>query len=73
MEKDNLAMEMLSELKRSSRRKDIIIIILIITLILSNLAWLGYESQFEEVADVKEQVIEDVDNNENTTFNQEIN
>lgn len=73
MGKDNLAMEMLSELKRSSRRKDIIIIILVLALLLSNMIWIGCESQFEEVADVKEQVIEDVDNNENTTFNQEIN
>ena len=73
MEKDNtLAMEMLHELKRSSKRKDIIIVVLIIALIVSNLAWLRYESQFEELTET-EQVMEDIEGNENTTFNQEIN
>jgi hypothetical protein len=45
---DNLATELLHELKRSSRRNFILAIILLIALITSNIAWLEYESQWEE-------------------------
>ena len=52
MESDTLALEMLKELKKSGQKKFIIIIILIIALIGSNLAWLFYQSQFEEVSEL---------------------
>ena len=71
MEKDTLAMEMLHELKRSSRRNFIIAVILLIALVISNLSWLIYESQFEEVSE-QEQLIQDITDTTNTTFNQEI-
>lgn len=51
MEKDTLAMEMLHELKRSSRRNFIIAIILLIALVVSNISWLIYESQWEETTE----------------------
>ena len=50
-EQDTLAMELLHELKKSSKRNFIIAIILLIALVLSNLAWLIYESQYETVSE----------------------
>lgn len=68
---DSLATELLHELKRSSRRNFIIAVILLIALVLSNVAWLVYESQFEEVTETSQvQSIEDVSNSAN--INQEI-
>ena len=46
---DTLATELLHELKKSSKRNFIIAIILLIALVGSNIAWLVYESQWEEV------------------------
>lgn len=71
--KDNnetLAMEMLSELKKASRRNFILAIVLLIALVLSNLAWLIYESQFETITEAT-QTIENTDG-DNTSYNQEI-
>lgn len=68
---NSLAMEMLQELKRSSKRKDIIIVILIIAFLLSNVAWLMYESQFEEQT-IQEQTIENEEGLNNANINQEI-
>lgn len=50
-EQDTLAMELLHELKKSSKRNFIIAIILLIALVLSNLAWLIYESQYQTVTE----------------------
>ncbi len=72
MEKETLALEMLKELKKSGQRKFIIIIILIIALIGTNVGWLIYNSQFEEVT-LEEQTIEDIDNSSNSTYTQSIN
>lgn len=66
---DTLATELLHELKRSSRRNFIIAVILLIALVLSNVAWLVYESQFEQVTETS-QTIQDVSNT--TNINQEI-
>ena len=66
---DSLATEMLKELKATSKRKDIIIIILIAIILISNIAWLVYESQFETITE-HEQYIEDIDNTDNTNFTQ---
>lgn len=63
---DTLATEMLKELKASSKRKDIIIMILIAIILISNIAWLVYESQFETISD-QEQVI-DTDNSSNSIY-----
>lgn len=45
----SLALEMLSELKKSSKRWFVISIVLLIALVISNVGWLIYESQFQTV------------------------
>lgn len=71
-EENTLAFEMLRELKKSAKRKFIIIVILIIALIGTNVGWLLYESQFETVSEY-EQTIEDIDTPTNSDFTQTIN
>lgn len=68
-----LAMEMLTELKASAKRKFVIIIILVIALIGTNLAWLIRESQFETITEDELQIMEDIDNSSNSTYSQTIN
>ena len=60
----SLALEMLSELKKVSRRWFIISIILLVALVTTNVAWLIYESSFETVTETQtvEQHQEDTDN-----------
>ena len=60
----SLALEMLSELKKSSKRWFVISIVLLIALVISNVGWLIYESQWEEVTETQtvEQHQEDTDN-----------
>lgn len=72
MEKDTLATEMLKELKAQSKRWFCIAIIELIIIIATNTAWLIYNSQFEEIT-TDEQVIEDIDNSNNSTYTQTIN
>lgn len=43
----SLALEMLSELKKSSKRWFVISIVLLITLVISNVGWLIYSIQSE--------------------------
>ena len=45
----SLALEMLTELKKSSKRWFVISVILLVALILTNVGWLIYESTFETV------------------------
>ena len=45
----SLALEMLAELKKSSKRWFVISIILLVALVVSNIDWLLYESTFEAV------------------------
>ena len=45
----SLALEMLAELKKSSKRWFVISIILFVVLVVSNIGWLLYESTFETV------------------------
>lgn len=45
----SLALEMLAELKKSSKRWFVISIILLVALVVSNIGWLLYESTFETV------------------------
>ena len=47
----SLALEMLSELKKSSIRWFVISIVLLIALVISNVGWLIYESSFETVTE----------------------
>lgn len=60
----SLALEMLSELKKSSKRWFVISIVLLIALVISNVGWFIYESQWEEVTETQtvEQHQEDTDN-----------
>ena len=65
----SLALEMLSELKKSSKRWFVISIVLLIALVISNIGWLIYEQQFETIVDT-EQTIDDINNTNNTNFTQ---
>ena len=58
------ALEMLAELKKSSKRWFVISIILLVALVVSNIGWLIYESQWEEVTETQtiEQHQDDTDN-----------
>lgn len=47
----SLALEMMAELKKISKRWFVISIILLVALIVSNIGWLIYESQFETVTE----------------------
>lgn len=60
----SLALEMLSELKKSSKRWFVISIVLLIALVISNVGWLIYESSFETVTETQtvEQHQDDTDN-----------
>lgn len=60
----SLALEMLSELKKSSKRWFVISIVLLIALVISNVGWLIYESQWEETTETQtiEQHQDDTDN-----------
>ena len=64
VQEKSLALEMLSELKKVSRRWFIISIILLVALVTTNVAWLIYESSFETVTETQtvEQHQEDTDN-----------
>lgn len=72
MEERSLALEMLKEVKAQSKRWFIIAIIELIIIIITNAGWLIYNSQFEEIT-TDEQVIEDIDNSNNSTYTQTIN
>ena len=69
----SLALEMLSELKISSKRWFVISIVLLIALVISNIGWLIYELSFETVYEDSTQYMEDIDNTSNTNFTQHIN
>lgn len=60
----SLALEMLSELKKTTKRWFVVSIILLIALVGTIVAWLIYESSFETVTETQtvEQHQEDTDN-----------
>ena len=62
MEKENLALEMLRELKAQSKRKDIIIIILIGVILAMIIGFFIYENQFEVVADTETTTVDGGEN-----------
>lgn len=70
-----LALEMLKELKKSSKRWFIAFIIVLVMLFATNIGWLIYESQFETIYETEEttQTIDDINNSTNSTFTQTIN
>lgn len=68
-----LALEMLSELKKTTKRWLVVSIILLIALVGTNVAWLIYESSFETVYEDSTQYMENIDNTSNTNFTQHIN
>ena len=59
-----LALEMLSELKKTTKRWFVVSIILLIALVGTNVSWLIYESSFDTVTETQtvEQHQEDTDN-----------
>lgn len=69
VKEQTLALELLKEVKKSAKRWFVISIILLVALIVSNVAWLIYESQFETILDT-EQTIDDINNTNNTNFTQ---
>lgn len=73
VKEQTLALEMLSELKKTTKRWFLVSIILLIALVGTNVAWLIYESSFETVYEDSTQYMEDIDNTSNTNFTQHIN
>ena len=73
VKEQTLALEMLSELKKTTKRWFVVSIILLIVLVGTNVAWLIYESQWEYASEETTQTIEDVDNPNNSNFTQHIN
>ena len=63
LEDSTLAMEMLQELKKQGQHKFIIIVILILALIGTNIGWLLYESQYEEITEEQSLVQEQTETN----------
>ena len=74
MEKETLAMEMLKELKAQSKRWFIIGIVELVLLVGSNIGWLIFESQYEDVTTTTDQVqtMVDIDNSANSNYTQTI-
>ena len=64
VKEQTLALEMLSELKKTTKRWFVVSVILLIALVGTNVAWLIYESSFETVTETQtvEQHQEDTDN-----------
>lgn len=73
VKEETLALEMLSELKKTTKRWFVVSIILLIALVGTNVAWLIYESSFDTVYEDSTQYMEDIDNTSNTNFTQHIN
>ena len=62
VKEQTLALEMLSELKKTTRRWFVVSIILLIALVGTNVAWLIYESQFQTVIEDSTQETHYTDN-----------
>ena len=73
VKEQTLALEMLSELKKTIKRWFVVSIILLIALVGTNVAWLIYESSFDTAYEDSTQYMEDIDNTSNTNFTQHIN
>ena len=68
VKEQTLALDILSELKKTTKRWFVVSIILLIALVGTNVAWLIYESSFETVTETQtvEQHQEDTDNSNMT-------
>ena len=68
VKEQTLALEMLSELKKTTKRWFVVSIILLIALVGTNVSWLIYESSFDTVTETQtvEQHQEDTDNSNMT-------
>lgn len=73
VKEQTLALEMLSELKKTTKRWFVVSIILLIALVGTNVAWLIYELSFGTVYEDSTQYMEDIDNTSNTNFTQSMN
>ena len=75
MEERSLALEMLKEVKAQSKRWFIVAIIELVIIIATNVGWLIYNSQFEEITTSTDEVqtIEDIDSSSNSNYTQTIN
>ena len=62
VKEQTLALEMLSELKKTTKRWFVVSIILLIALVGTNVAWLIYESSFETVYEDSTQKTQYTDN-----------
>ncbi len=62
VKEETLALEMLSELKKTTKRWFVVSIILLIALVGTNVAWLIYESQFQTVVEDSTQETHYTDN-----------
>lgn len=54
----DLYKEIITDLKKASKRNFIVIIVLLIMLFTTNIGWLIYESQFETISTVEEYIQE---------------
>lgn len=74
MEKESLALEILKEVKANCKRWFIIAIVELVLLVGSNIAWLVYQSQYEDVTTTTDEVqtMEDIDNSANSNYTQTI-
>lgn len=74
MEKESLALEILKEVKANCKRWFIIAIIELVLLVGSNIGWLVYQSQYEDVTTTTDEVqtMEDIDNSANSNYTQTI-
>ena len=74
MNEETLATEMLKELKAQSKRWFIISMVELVLLVGSNVTWLVYQSQYEDVTTTTDEVqtMEDIDNSANSNYTQTI-
>ena len=62
IDENTLAMEMLRELKKSSKRWFIAFIVVLVMLFATNIGWMIYEGQFEIVTETEETIVDSEDN-----------
>lgn len=72
---NSLAMDLLKELKAQNKRQHIIIVILICVIVAMVIGSFIYENQFQTISETEqtEQVLEDINNSQNSTYTQQIN
>lgn len=72
---NSLATDLLKELKAQNKRQHIIIVILICVIVAMVVGFFIYENQFQTISETEqtEQVLEDINNSQNSTYTQQIN